>query len=348
MAISENEYLNAFSQGVHFSSKSVNTNAKGFGVRLATKHAKPLPYISVHRFLAEGSELPLDYADAVNILGPVYKRIAQIMAWGADASETDVTPDERDYVAKQFKLTDQHTEVGDPTIGPRLKQLLFPVADTYHSLIPLHSTPFSFVLQQRIHQHFTNMSETPRALRPAARRIDHAFMDYGGANPHNGGRFLYAMKRPFIFTAPEENKKIREAYALHYRGASIALPREAMMALREQLDGPDNGYARRHTIRLLNNLITTLMARGDYAFEILTQHLAVLPFGRLLDNGVRADIKGLTDKTCRTTQWKKQFAYQLAKNISGYRFAKDDHFGLSAERAHLLNRILYKALIRYV
>ena len=101
--------------------------------------------------------------------------------------------------------------VGTNFIDPRLRQLVWPTGDEaapWVALTPLQSSGLSEMIRARV-----------RAESETGVNRSNAIFGIGGSNPQNVGRYVRSMQRPLVFNGPKENKDIRQAYALHFKGA---------------------------------------------------------------------------------------------------------------------------------
>lgn len=68
-------YRNTIAELVHFSSKTVNSNAALAGVRLASDDALDAPYVSARTLMARGVSLSLDYGKGGAAVAGICKQV---------------------------------------------------------------------------------------------------------------------------------------------------------------------------------------------------------------------------------------------------------------------------------
>ena len=68
-------YCNTIAELVHFSSKTVNSNAALAGVRLASDDALDAPYVSARTLMARGVSLSLDYGKGGAAVAGICKQV---------------------------------------------------------------------------------------------------------------------------------------------------------------------------------------------------------------------------------------------------------------------------------
>lgn len=161
MSLELEEYENSFRGFVHFSFKTVNSNASAGGVRLDAKDALSLPYVSARTLLAEGTPCMSDYTKNAGRIATHFKHARQarmaasgilpkkkVAKDGAKSTEKDdapaLAPDELQAVGEALaRCTQGRLEDGcDAFLDPRLRQLLLPCTDeagavSYRSITPL-------------------------------------------------------------------------------------------------------------------------------------------------------------------------------------------------------------------
>ena len=72
---SEETYRKTAEKLVHFSSKTVNSNASAAGIRLSASDGLDLPYVSARTLIHAGVELELDYAEGGAAQAGIIKQI---------------------------------------------------------------------------------------------------------------------------------------------------------------------------------------------------------------------------------------------------------------------------------
>ena len=72
-------YRNTIAELVHFSSKTVNSNAALAGVRLASDDALDAPYVSARTLMARGGPLSLDYGKGGAAVAGICKQVNAVV-----------------------------------------------------------------------------------------------------------------------------------------------------------------------------------------------------------------------------------------------------------------------------
>ena len=72
-------YRNTIAELVHFSSKTVNSNAALAGVRLASDDALDAPYVSARTLMARGVSLSLDYGKGGAAVAGICKQVNAVV-----------------------------------------------------------------------------------------------------------------------------------------------------------------------------------------------------------------------------------------------------------------------------
>lgn len=337
-ALPDEEYRRVAGALVHFSGKSVNSNAAQMGVRLGQEAAWRASYVSVRTLMAHGRTLALDYTANSGKTATAVKHFRLVRE--GDAS----VPAEirQQLAALHAELTQGHYEHGTRTVSVRQRQLLLPRDDgSYVAVSPLSAGGVSLALRQQVEAHNEAVKALPRKAdgRPPIRRIEQAILGLGGANPQNVGALVRDMQRPLLCRPPTVERGVREAYALHYQGVSLELPRQATEALidwiarqkgRARTGAPatDDGdqqatvgsslHAREREERLVEDIAAALLARGRYAHGVLQAHQNDLPGGALLAQNVSELVRGLIDPSQREAGWARRFGLEVARLLVAY------------------------------
>lgn len=343
-ALPTQAYRDTLSASVHFSLKGLNTNAKALGVRLGVNEARDLPYVCLSKALSDGNDIPLDYAEnSPQQTATVLKQVANVLQWERAAPHSDAPEAECQTIKAVFaeKAQTHHVESSDEDpISPRARQVLFPTTEgEYVTLIPLPSAVFAGFLQKRWFDYRDRHTpdDKDQSLRP---RIGQAYLGFGGSNPQNAGRSIRALQNPFVFSAPQENPRVRRALAIHYKGASMRLPPVPMTAYREWREREkakggitSNLRNRRQEARLVADIVHALLRRGQRTQVILNENRAVLDVdeenARLVAGDVEPVAAGLADRGSRTAAWPRQFAEATAHHIVNYVFRDGRTLGLA-------------------
>ena len=347
-------YRAEIARGVHFSIKGINTNAASCGVRLAVGSGRRLPYVSLARAIADGHRFPLDYTANRGPVAKVFKQAANIAGWESALPHPDAPHEEQVAIkgaVEEACATDYVEEDTTKPISPRARQLLVPDGNGgYVSLIPLAAPVFAGHLKDRWEAYKESLPKDSAALR-RAKRVQFAFMGFGGANPQNAGRLIRQMRTPFMFKGPTEDPVIRRAYALHFRGASLRLPQDKMDDYRDWRRSlmkagrvSTSLRLRQEEARQVKAIGRMLLERGRRAHALLQRYRDSLPIlmdaNTLVASEADPVARGLADPAWRGREWPRHFAEKVAHHIGHYLFPDGTTLGLDApalrELAHWL------------
>lgn len=309
---------------VTFSHKTVNSNARPGGIRLAPEQGLKLPYVSARTLLGAGETPALDYmADASK--AAVVKQLNQLRE-GVAAASTD----EANRILKVLaKSTAGGAQFGTDKVSQRLKQLLLPRNGGYVAVTPESSGGLCRVALMTVRQHNDKLREVPEEN---LRRIPLAVFGLGGSKSLNVGFLARDMQRPLVFFAPTENRDLRAVLALHFQGVRIRLPRPLLHSFRDwcadcrRRNGgriPTTMDTRDEEITHIRAIARAVLAQGETARERLLAQRDVLPAGGTPLVSAEADplTRGLVDPDLRDADWPKSFAARLAALIADYRFS---------------------------
>jgi hypothetical protein len=215
-----------------------------------------------------------------------------------------------------------------------VRQVLFPHPEHgYVALAPLGSSAFA--------GHLADVwwSRQEQTKERGGRWLKQAFMGFGGSNPQNAGRLMRRMQRPFVFFAPRENREIRRAIAIHYKGSEIVLPRALMedyRAWREQALTSNalrsDIRSRREEHRYIQALVRAALRRAREDEALLARYADALPGGEasgLVSPDAPLVAAGLADHSRRARGWVRAFAEAMASRIASYRYRDEKRLGLS-------------------
>lgn len=315
--------------GIHFSGKYVHTAANKIGIRLASNAPLNTPYLCLGRLIRSGANVPLDYAADGGKNATRYKYAAALMGWqfNEDAEEAPL---------HRVILPDAGGVVGEEdVVGLHLRQILFPVNDSYLSLVPLSSGPFAHVLVQKV-KAFKSLNK--------AHYLRSVHLAYGGSNPANAGRYVLSLRNTLMATAPQEDPNIRRAFAIYYKGVRVTLPRNAMLALKEMLSNKEGFYRTLNTAKIMRILLTSVIEQAKEEGGTLKRYHDILP-GEGHHSSVEAALAGLTGNLS-DRKWQAQFSDFLAKRIGDYRFTNKDAIGMDTVQRQWLSSILQR-VFRY-
>ena len=235
-------YTASIREAVHYSAKSVNSNAFAAGIRLASSDTFDAPYLTVSSIGPQ--QVPVDYLQNAGRIATHHKKFGALNDPAQRARFIAVPADEEAAMAAALPLLLERAEHGTHFVDARLRQVLLPTTDgiddkDYVALTPLNAAGLSELIRQRVEADIEQ--KEARGEKPQYR--SRALLGYGGSNPQNVGRWVRAMGRAMAFDAPTEEPAVRKAYAIFYKG----------LQLREQLKPQLDAYAQwRHKELVVN------------------------------------------------------------------------------------------------
>ncbi len=324
------QYRNLAEGMVHFSFKSVNSNAAGGGVRLSGEDALLLPYVSVRTLMAHGVQIDRDYTKNVDKTANIAKQIRAVFAGEQPKSEAKAEQI-RDACISAFS---SRLESNCEFISPRMRQLLIPIDESYVALTPIGAGGLNAIINTRVKAH-NQLSEDKGV------RLRQAQFGIGGANPQNVGGLVREMQRPLFFESPTESKDIKTALSIHYKGISLAVPRELVFEYRAWREAekaknegriPTDMKTREKEETFSKRFSSAILSRGAKALKVLDGHREYLPENGepLVSGKVDEIIRGVIDLAERTKDWERGFSWRLANQIAAYEF-KDEQGGLGLD-----------------
>ena len=332
--LEEATYQESFSQLLHFSFKSVNSNTGSGGIRLsAVKARDTAPYISTEGALAQGFSVAVDYASMSPQAIATHLKHARI-AQGRDEKQVMSSPERILRTLENETRTPLELNTGG--VEPRLRQILLPLDAEfrgYLTLTPLVSAGLARLLRE------TESSMRLDTDSKAQRRLRRASLKVGGDNPQNVGALITEFQRPLMFSAPQEDSDLKRALSLHYRGMTIKLSEEAVTGYIEwrgkQLQrggGRMSGKSRvRHSeTAIVGEIARYVLEQAHRCTRLLERHRQALPGESLTDPGLPLFQQGLLDPGRRNSLWRAEFAQALAQRIADYRLQDETTLGLDS------------------
>ena len=340
---------------VHFSVKTVNSNAAACGVRLGPEAGLALPYVSARTLMGAGVALDLDYAANAGTTATVVKQINAVQR--DDEFAKAATPGERSAIENAVSTVRRTPAiVGDGAVDARVRQLLIPrlrpdgSAEGYVSMSPLTAGGVCQMmlaaetgLVARHNVAAKAEAETAKGER-ALRRIRQAKYGIGGSNPQNVGGLVRSMQRPLFVQGPSTAASSRAAFALYYRGFEIEADRKILVEYREfrgafERDGKIGAEHREAEREIFSRLARGVVQAGERAFDVLSSYAETLPREHLLEGDLNGDfelvsrkvsgvVRGLIDPRLRdidhslsasrttTFDWPRKTAQAIAASIS--------------------------------
>ena len=133
------EYAQTIADLVHFSSKTVNSNASLVGVRLAESDALDAPYVSARTLMARKVSLSLDYGKGGAALAGICKQINAVLR--DTPFSRHASPEEREAIGTAMAQARASAfSTGTEYVDHRLRQLLIPREgqdDGYVAMTPI-------------------------------------------------------------------------------------------------------------------------------------------------------------------------------------------------------------------
>lgn len=296
---------------VHFSVKTVNSNARAAGIRLSPDDGLQLPYVSARTLLGYGCMLELDYAEGGAAQAGIIKQI--MTCERNDPFAEAATEAEKTAIRDVLPLIRQERfETGTDSVDLRLRQILIPKASAkraYVAITPVTSGSVCHYLFNSdnglvpAHQEKARTAEKKKSIQEGSpeetgpgqtvsyRRIRQARFGIGGSNPQNVGRLTRSMQEPIVVNAPTYSRELRTAFRFYYQGIELDFQRpgalrqslENYAAFRAELIGqgaenmPTNMLLRKKENRLVREIGEAVLAQGRYALALLQQHAGELP-----------------------------------------------------------------------
>lgn len=339
VAYSPAKYRDTLQELVHFSTKTVNSNALPCGIRLGEADYVDWPYVAVS-CLGPG-EVPCDYFRGANDAG-VVKQALDALSGEPLAEKYANLPDVEELAAIQRASVQlgQAYAAGTGQVGIRLRQIIVQDGDGQDvALTPLQSAGFSHVLVNRLERELAEQPEGAKRYRARG------YLGIGGANPQNVGRYVRDMWRPLWFQPPQEDGEIRQALAIHYRGIPLTPPprlvqgyqdwRQALMALHGGRM-PSDRDTRAQEAEFLRSVTAAIQGRAERARDLLNRYRDALPGQNLTDPDLPPHLRALLDSESRYRGWKRDLALALRREILDfrrYRHGETERLGIGDQDA---------------
>lgn len=318
------QYQKGISELVHFSSKTVNSNALGCGIRLGPKQFTDLPYAAVSTM--QPGTIQCDYYTGANGAGAgVIKQLVGCLANEPLAEKYANPPKEEELhvIREAICKLDEPYVGGIGQVAIRLRQIIVQDAEGNDiALTPLQSSGFCHELENRLKAESEAM---PKEQYFSRRR---AYLGIGGANSQNVGRYVRDMQRPLWFSPPREDPEVRHAYAIHYKGVKLTPPVGPLQAYRDWRTKLMNRHEgkmvtdaelRQRETEMIREMVAAILKRAASAHELLMNNREYLPGESLTAEGMDRVMRGLLDPELRYRDWKHDLAEQIRREIVDYR-----------------------------
>lgn len=320
------KYSKAIGELVHFSSKTVNSNALPCGIRLGGEDYVDLPYVAVSTM--QPGSVPCDYFKGASGAG-VIKQVADVLSGEPLSEKYESPPSEQElfFIHEASEQLRRAYAEGTRQVAIRLRQIIVQDGDGNDiALTPLQSAGLSHVLVSRIEDELAAQPEGQRRYR------ERGFLGLGGANPQNVGRYVRDMWRPLWFRPPQDHTDLRRALAIHYKGIRLAPPvrsiqeyhawRSAVMAGNDgkMVSDADRRAKEADAIRAIT---AAIRSRADRARELLIEYLDDLPNKAITAEDLDKTMRALLDPEQRYRGWKRDFAVALRRKIIDFKLRID-------------------------
>jgi hypothetical protein len=310
---SEQEYQTVMKELVHFSAKTTNSNALPIGIRLPSEAAWSGNYVAVSTLLAKNA-LVVDYFRGANVnkASSIIKQIAAV-CYGEHAEDFIEIPEEDAAMITRLQenILSQAYLAKQTRVPMRLRQIIVQnQAGEDIVLTPLQSASLSHLLQDK--------------LRKENRFRPRGFLDLGGSNKQNIGRYVRDMTRPLFFQAPQEDSRLSQALAIHYRGISLKPSLKQLsdyqnwrLPLITQHGGamPSDLSIRDIEREKIQEVVKNILQRAEKAKALLSEFQALLPDESLTAASLEPVQRALLDKNQHYANWKDEVAKALHQEI---------------------------------
>jgi len=332
-------YTASIREAVHYSAKTVNSNAFAAGIRLASDDTFDAPYLTVSSIGPQ--QVAVDYLQNAGRIATHYKKFGALREPAQRARFIHVPADEEAVIAAALPLLLEGAEHGTHFVDARLRQVLLPTADgiddeNYVALTPLNAAGLSALIGQRVEADI----EQKKARNEKPHYRDRALLGYGGSNPQNVGRWVRAMGRAMVFDAPQEQPAVRKAYAIFYKG----------LQLRDQLKPQLDAYAQwRHKELIVNRgrmngdlasrsqeaaLLTDIanralaLGRAAEAHQLQPKNWALDPDVELTSDKLASIEREIVDTRLRDGTFNKRFALWVTGLVKSHLYHPPGEPGL--------------------
>lgn len=307
-SLSNEAYLAAYKNMVHFSAKAVNSNASAAGVRIVDQ--VDLPYICVSS--VGPASVPLDYFNGANT-ATASNQINSVVLNNLQDRFAGIDEDEVSFI-KQMTASFEFADFGGE-IDCHLKQIIMPDATGNDlCLTPLHCSGLSRLINDTERRIAQENDEKRFSL------FKHAAMNYGGSNTQNIGGLAKELRQPLFFAAPEEDMDIRKSLAIHHKGFAYLSTTlvDQYLAWHDEYCTKDKAKTMQQKLdeeRLLKAIVWDAFKEADRQFVYLSKNKENLPGGQLLSDELEPIFQGLIFEERRDNDWFIDFGNKVASYL---------------------------------
>ncbi len=237
--LGETAYRSAAAQLIHFSAKSVNSNARAGGIRLGPSDSLDLPYVSARTALAAGWSISTDYTANSGTTATAVKQMRAVERGAiGEAAAHEVALIE----ALHRDVRSSRLELGLEPVDARLRQILIPHPEApggYMAMTPITAGGLCEILLGKDGLVTQHNAESDALRKQGGREgtapltIRRANLGIGGANPQNVGALVRSMQRPILAPSPRPKAGLRLAFRVYHKGIDLPPMRPLFLELRD-------------------------------------------------------------------------------------------------------------------
>lgn len=306
------------SEGTHFSSKTIHTSATVAGVRMAAGEPLDLPYVGFSTTRLD--RRIVDYIRGA-VSAKVFNQASNFVEGRALEIYENISEEQLAILNNEVSVLDKAFVTGDDNVDPRLRQVLFPLeGGSFAALTPLHSSPFSRQLDNRL--------RAEKDRKDSKHRMK-ALLAIGGSNSQNAGRHANPMREVMVFFAPQESMELRQAYAIFHKGANLRqlLPRELLIQYavwrenQANTQAVSNSASRAEEKTMVKAIVQSILGAAKSMSDKQPQYAPDL--GARTHEKLGFLARGLLEPDLRNKAWTDEFATKLIDLIEKFQIKKD-------------------------
>lgn len=301
---------------VHYSFKTVNSNAPQGGIRLSVERALSIPYLCGRSALSGG--ISVDYqGNAAN--SGIFKQIAWVKE---DNENCDIPAEDAAFIRSEIlPLMEGDAEFNTDCLDARMVQILLPRNGSYVSITPITAAGFAEKINAAVSGHndlAKTEKENVRADKLTLRRIAQGFIGIGGIKSLNVGRLAGEMTTPIYFDAPKEQLGLKRAFAIYHKGIDIKIPAHLINEYVEMRSGwlKVGMNERYQESGIFVRMAEAVLSEAKKATDIL--NLYAEKTGGGLSENVDPIIAELLFPESRSKSWTCDFSMRVAITIASH------------------------------